>query len=276
MTPRLVFTLRIGAALLAAVAVVCFVSHYRSDRLVERTVQRVDAGRTLTDEQRFLAYIDFASHEIPAPGLDGLPNALVRSWYRFNPMHPGPADVLRWGSDYRGPCGSRSRVVVAMLQRRHVRSRLLLLLDDQGRSIHTVVEAWIKGRWAVADPTFGIVYKHPDGSYATALELQRDSTLLHAHTSPLPEYPAAYDYLSMSHVNWHKIPVLMPTLERVLVAMLGSDRVKEIAEPTVLWGRPRAVYGLLSTVMALVLVAIAAALTNRHGRVRQRQGLRSS
>lgn len=236
--------LRALAALCLVLAALCLGAHLRSQSLVDRTAGQIDAGRGLTSRERMEAYIHYAATHIPDPGLEGLPNDLVRAWYRFNPMHPGPADVLRWGSDFRGPCGSRSRVVVAMLKSRGVPARLLLLLDTKQHSIHTVVETHIDGRWVVADPTYDIVFHRRDGRLATRDDLMRDPGLLALATAGRDPYPAIYSYTRASHTNWHKIPVLLPAARGVLTAVLGPDVVYEIGEPTELWSRPRAAFAI--------------------------------
>ncbi len=237
-------TLRALTALCLALAALSLGAHLRSQSLVDQTADRIDAGRGLTARERMEAYIHFAATRIPDPGLEGLPNDIVRAWYRFNPMHPGPADVLRWGSDFRGPCGSRSRVVVAMLKSRGIHARLLLLLDGKQHSIHTVVETYIDGRWVVADPTYDIVFHRRDGRLATRDDLRRDPGLLALATEGREPYPSIYSYTRAAHTNWHKIPIVLPAAHGILTALLGPDIVYEMGEPTELWSRPRAAFAI--------------------------------
>ena len=228
-----------------------------------RLAERIDAGRQLTGAQRLELYVRFARHELRDPQAPGDVHPWpIRLYYVLNPLHPGPGDVVQWGSDYRGSCGSHSRVVTAMLEARGVPSRLRLLLDDRGRSLHTVVEARVGGRWVVGDAAFGVAFVRRDGAPATAAELAADTAYFRAQVDTIAGYQRAYDYNSTTLLNWQKVPVVLPALRAGLVRVLGAKRVAELARPSI-WMWPRLFYAwvclVLSGVCALWALRLSAA-----------------
>jgi hypothetical protein len=251
--PRPAWILALAFALLSAVFLVV---HQSDRRLVAALAARLDAGRQLTSEQRLALYTGFAHSELGSPRYEDLHPRPVRLYYRFNPLHPGPGDVLRWGPDYRGTCGSRANVTIALLQQRGVPARHLFLLDERGRSIHDVVEARIDGTWVVADANYGIVYRRPDGSLATAADLASKPALFHAHVDTIADYDRRYTYESVAHMNWGKIPVLLPAFRGMLERVLGRDRVAEIQRPGI-WMWPWAFYSVAWAVLAVFAAAVA-------------------
>ncbi len=245
-----------AAAVLAVASILLLVEHFRDLRLVALTAGRVDAGRAWSPSERFERYVRFANAELKDPGYAGLSSLPVRLYYRFNPMHPGPGDVIRWGADYRGSCGSFTRVVVAMLRTRGIDSRPLLLRDPDGRSIHTVVEAWVDGRWVVADPQFGVIFRNRAGQLATAAELSRDTSLVYAESNGGRDYPPQYNYLSYTRMNWEKIPVLLPAVRSAFVHAFGAERVDAMARPSI-WMWPQAAWGIACGAGAIVCATVA-------------------
>ena len=114
---RLLRAAWIGAALFALLSAALFAAYSSERRLMVRLAERIDAGRQLTGDQRLALYVQFARRDLRDPTrLEDIHPWPVALYYRFNPLHPGPGDVVQWGSDYLGACGSHSRVVVAMLR----------------------------------------------------------------------------------------------------------------------------------------------------------------
>ena len=230
---------------------------FRSDlELVRRTAAAVDAGQSLTPEQRLTRYVHFASSTIRNPRYSQLPSG-VRFYYRWNPLHPGAGDVLRWGSDYRGGCGSHVRVVMAMLQASGLKCRPLLLLDSTGKSVHTDVETWIDGRWVVADALYGIVFRRRDGALATTEDVRADSEAFLRQVLPVPGYDAArYSFRPVANFNWKKVPVVLPALRRGLSALLGEQWVRSVVTPGI-WSWPEEMYAVLCWVAAVSCLCLS-------------------
>jgi hypothetical protein len=260
---RLSYLAWIGAVLFALLSAALFAAHRSELRMVAQIAARIDAGGQLSGDQRLARYVRFASSELYDPqGLTEVHPWPIRLYYRLNPLHPGPGDVLQWGSDYRGSCGSHSRVVAAMLRARGTPSRLRLLLDGRKRSIHTVVEARVGERWVVADAQYGIAFQRWDGAPATVADLAADAALFHAQVDTVPGYNPSYVYESTTLLNWHKDPVILPAIRAALVRLLGPERVAGLVRPSI-WMWPRAFYSLacliLSAACALVAVRLARA-----------------
>jgi hypothetical protein len=253
----------IAALVLALGAAGLQAAHQADVRYMAALTRRVDAGRALTDSERVEVYVDYAIHHLRQPRLGELHPWGVKLYYMVNPMHPGPADVVRWGADYRGPCGSYSRVVHTMLNQHRVPNRVVLLQDDRGRPIHTVLEVRVNDRWVVTDPSFGLVFHRRDGALATRADLAADPGLLQAEVDSLPSYDPRYDYSSTTLLNWQKIPVVLPAARALLVALLGETRVAGITRPDI-WIWPRE---LLAAVFLLASSAFAgvAAWRSRRG-----------
>jgi len=243
--------------------------HIANHRLFDQFVARADAGRSFTPSQRFEYYVHYVARSIQDPTRDQLP-PLVRAYYDLNPLHPGAGDVIRWGSDYRGPCGSHSAVLVAMLKTYRIDARPLFLLDDHGRSIHTVVEAHIGNRWVVADPSFDVVYRRRDGTFASKEDLSADPALFRANVATVANYPSLYDYDSWTLLNWEKIPVVLPAVRSAAVHLLGEDRVRNISRPAI-WMMPRRFYASVFALCSLVCAVTAWIMGRRHSSDRSRR-----
>lgn len=242
----------IVAAVSAIAGVALMAAHLEGEATIRRLAERVAGEPGLTVEQRLTRIVRFAGDEVRINHrLEDVSPWPVRLYYRLSPLHPGPGDVLRWGTDYRGPCGSLSRVVKAMLKATGARVRLRLLLDESGASVHTVVEVLDDGRWIVADPTYGIVYHLRDGRGATAADLGDDPALFHAHVDTIPGYSRYFDYDAHTLLNWEKVPILLPAIRDALTGVLGAERVAEIKRPS-LWMWPRLFYSLGFLFLAVV------------------------
>jgi len=259
---RFVWIVTIALALLGLALQI----YYRHDRvMLSRLAVQLDAGRSLTSEQRLERYVAFAHGDLVLlRGPEDLSSGLVRLYYRLNPLHPGPADVLRWGADYRGSCGSQSSVVVALLQARGIPSRHLFVFNRRGESVHDIVEARIGGRWVVADPQFRLVFRRPDGQLATARDLADDKRILHAFADSIPRYAGTYTYDSTGNMNWRKVPVVLPALKALLERTIGPERVSRIVRPG-LWMWPKAFYSLVCFALAVCGAALALSMRPPRG-----------
>ena len=221
-------TLAVAFALVSGV----LYAGYQHDRAVmSRLAAELQGGRSLSGAELLQAYVDFAHFKLRRPTLAEIEPWPVRLYYQYNPLHPSAAEVLRYGCDYRGPCGSSTRVVVTLLQASGVPSRSLFLFGPDNRHDHTVVEARVDGRWVVVDPAFGVVMHRRDGVLATAADLAADPAFYHAQVDTIHDYVQSYSYESTANFNWHKVPVVLPALRRMLVQVLGEDHVRDIVRP---------------------------------------------
>lgn len=107
----------------------------------------------------------------------------VRWNYLYNRFRPGPQTVLRFGTHHVGPCQSNSRAFKALLDAHGIDSRTIIQHDDDLIGMHSVVEVDYAGVHGICGPTFGLVYKHPDGRPATLQDLRRDRDLFLSNVS---------------------------------------------------------------------------------------------
>ncbi len=213
-------------------------------------------GKRLSDQKILTRFVDYAHNELERPSYEDLPSPLIKLYYKYNPFHPSARDVIEYGCDYRGGCGSSSRVVLELLSAAGIRSRSLILLDDEDRSIHAVVNTFIGGKWAVADPLYGIVFIRGDSTLVTAEELREDRDLFLSNVTQVPGYPAdVYDYDNYALMNWKKIPVVMPAARWALSRTIGEERTASITRPRI-WMYPLPAFAVAFTVFTVVFAGI--------------------
>jgi hypothetical protein len=70
-----------------------------------------------------------------------------------------------------GWCNEQCRVFVALCQVMGVPARLCFLFHANGKTAHTAAEAFVDGRWAFHDVTYGIRVALPDGTLAEGRQL---------------------------------------------------------------------------------------------------------
>jgi hypothetical protein len=112
-------------------------------------------------------------------------------------------------------CGTASNAFLNLAQSSGLRARRLLLLDENQRSKHVVVEILIDSRWVVVDPAYHAVLRLSDGRPATREDL-RNPEIFRAATQTIPHYPSIYSYESTVHVRLARIPLVGRFLRRTL------------------------------------------------------------
>jgi hypothetical protein len=246
------------AAILAVVGAILTWDSVRERAFIGRIALTLEQGRPMSETERLETYVQYAHDQIRKNRrIEDISSPLVRLYYRFNPTHPSAADVLRWGSDYRGGCGSHVRVVVALLRAAGIQSRPLIILGPSSQNIHTVVEARIDDRWVVADALYDIVFRRADGQLASAKDLVQDRAVFHSQVDTVPGYDAKhYDYDQVTIFNWNKIPVVLPAIRRALVALMGEAKVRDITRPTI-WMWPATLFAVVSFCGAAVFAGLA-------------------
>jgi hypothetical protein len=255
------------AALLLIAGAVCIWDHYRDLAFISRVALSLESGPNMSEEGRLRACVNFTHNSIRKNRkISDVPTPLARLYYKYNPLHPGAADVLRWGAHQSGGCGSHSRVVVALLQAAGLKARPLIILDSHGRSTHTTVETSVNGKWVVADALYGIVFTRRDGQLASAAEVAADTANFLAQVRDVPGYDIKeYNYDHVTLLNWGKIPVILPAIRRVLVMAIGEQRVGQMVRPSI-WMWPALFYGV--TALCLSVLCAAVALAGRAARRR--------
>ena len=111
-------------------------------------------------------------------------------------------------------CGTAANAFVNLAQSGSLHARRLLLLDERGQTKHVVVETLVGDRWVVADPSWHLLFRLPDGRLLTHTEL-KDSAVLRAATQSIPNYPPSYTYEWTVHIRLRRIPLVGDFLRRL-------------------------------------------------------------
>jgi len=204
-------------------------------------------GTVRNGKEACLRFLDFSSN---IPVLAEPPGQRVPWWvflyYRLNPFKPDPRSVLQYGTDTRGPCGSRSRVLAALLEARDIPVRLTSL-HSQGEAVHTIAEAKCEAAWAVLDPTYNLFFQDSNGGLMSAAdvrdrpELFRKATEKKRGTAVCSHhfYPETYTYDDVYPFNWDAVPFLLPGLKAVLDKALPDHRIQGLFRYPSSYRRPK-------------------------------------
>lgn len=135
--------------------------------------------------------------DYPRPG----PSTVGGCYGDFSSYHWGGSEetVVAKGSPWPQEV---SRVLATLLRRAGFWTRLVFLYRADPPALHTVVETWALGGWAVCDPCANRCYIWPHHGYASAADLQRQPWLVdqapeHGH-NPYVE-SAFYKAVAISH-----------------------------------------------------------------------------
>ena len=118
-------------------------------------------------------------------------------------------------------CGTATNAFVNLAESSGLRSRRLLLLDQNRRSKHVVAEIMVGDRWVVVDPAYHTILRKPDGQLVTQSELRNPETFREV-TKVIPDYPQSYTYESTAHVRLSRIPIFGRNLRGLLTAIWPS------------------------------------------------------
>lgn len=118
-------------------------------------------------------------------------------------------------------CGTATNAFVNLAQSAGLRSRRLLLLDQNRESKHVVAEVFVGDRWIVVDPAYHTVFRRLDGRLVTQSDLRNPQVFQEA-TQVIPDYPQSYTYESTVHVRLSRIPTIGRHLRGVLNAIWPS------------------------------------------------------
>lgn len=183
------------------------------------------------------------------------------------PLRPTARQVAEQGGD----CADRSRLLVVLLDLRHISASKWALYSQDGVPRHAVVEVETEQGKMVADPLFGLWYPRPNGGYYGIEDLRENPLLFQDHilelrrrhenpgTERLDWYPLnLYTYAYARTINWDK-SASMRLIYLVLHALVGQ-RVDLIHRPE--WAEQPAlmlVFGLSVAQGGLLFVWIVGA-----------------
>jgi hypothetical protein len=149
----------------------------------------------------------------------------ILAWMQHGPARRGtpstgtfesrnPEDTLNY-QQLLEVCGTATNAFVNLAQSSGLHARRLLLLDENLRSKHVVVETLIDNRWVIVDPSYHALLRLPSGRPVTREEL-RNLEVFRAATQAIPNYPSIYTYEKTVHIRLARIPLAGRLLRRVL------------------------------------------------------------
>lgn len=209
-----------------AISVLSFIAYKADNQFFFHLSEVVLQDAAVQNKQNLcLQLLDFSS-QIPAVSF---PPCLNRPWwiqlyYRFSPFKPDPRSVVRYGTDIRGPCGSRSRVLAALLESQEIPVRLTSL-HFQGEAVHTIVEAKCGTKWVILDPTYNLFFQDPRGYLMAADEIVEQPKIFKKTTKdkrgtgvPFHSYYPTniYTYEDVYPFNWDAVSYVLPLLKGIL------------------------------------------------------------
>lgn len=215
-------------ALLLGLAAASLAFSYRADNRFFRELSQTILLDAAAEDRRdvCLALLDFSSGIAP---VTTPPDRDIPVWaglyYRFFPFKPDPRTVLRYGTDSRGPCGSRSRVLAALLESQEIPVRLTALHGPQREALHTVVEADCGDGWSVLDPTYNLSFPDEQQRLLSAEQVRGREDVFQRATkgargTAVPyhsSYPREeYNYRDVYPFNWEAVPGVLPAIRSLL------------------------------------------------------------
>jgi transglutaminase-like putative cysteine protease len=124
-------------------------------------------------------------------------------FYAALPFNLIPAsDVLRYGFAFGGPCGAKSRLLVALLRSQGYSARLTGLSTADFVPLHTLVEVQLEGEWVPLDPTYNVYFEGPEGHLAATHEVASRPDVFERGGRRAHDYPIeTYTYVNVSRLS---------------------------------------------------------------------------
>ncbi len=129
-----------------------------------------------------------------------------------------PSVVLRHGIAYTGPCGAKSKLLLALLRAAGIKARELNLIGEDGVPYHTLVEATIKGTDTPLDPTFGLHFADAKGQFIRTMEIKYNYDSYRDYIAKrFPTYPLdRYTYANAIHCSVHDVAIALLRMLRIV------------------------------------------------------------
>ncbi len=126
-----------------------------------------------------------------------------------------------------GACGSYSIVLARILKANNCKVKIGQMLVRGKFGGHIIVETEIYGKWVIIDPMFNLSFKRPDGKLADFKEVNKNWPY---YSLQVPaDYVQDYKYDGIRYANWTKIPVVLPTIKKILDFTLGKEKADAIS-----------------------------------------------
>jgi hypothetical protein len=119
-----------------------------------------------------------------------------------------------------GACGSYSMVLARVLQGYKFDVRIAQMKSNGVFAAHNIVETRTNHGWVVLDPLFDTYFISPTKHLASFEEVKNDWNYYKSQIPP--GYDVKYRYEDVRYSNWSKIPILLPTVKKILDLSLGK------------------------------------------------------
>lgn len=127
----------------------------------------------------------------------------------------------------KGACGSYSMVLARVLQGYRFDVRIAQMKSNGIFAAHNIVEAKTRHGWVVLDPLFDVYFINPSRKLAS-FEDVRNNWGYYKDQLP-PDYDPNYRYEDVRYSNWTKIPILMPSVKKILDLTIGKNQADDIS-----------------------------------------------
>jgi hypothetical protein len=149
-----------------------------------------------------------------------------------------------------GACGSYSMVLARVLQGYKFDVRIAQMKSKGVFAAHNIVEAKTDHGWVVLDPLFDTYFINPSKNLASFDEIKNNWSYYK------PQLPADYDmnlrYEDVRYSNWSKIPILLPSIKKILDLTLGKEEADTISLRTYFLRKYNLFFNLFAIIFILV------------------------
>jgi hypothetical protein len=150
----------------------------------------------------------------------------------------------------KGACGSFSMVLARVLQGYHYPVRIAQMKANGVYAAHNVVEVKTRHGWAVLDPYFDVYFVNPEHNLASFEEVKNNWEY---YVSQLPVgYDMKYRYEDVRYSNWTKIPIILPSVKKILDLAIGKKEADSISLRTHFLRKYNIVFSVLLVFFVLV------------------------
>jgi hypothetical protein len=127
----------------------------------------------------------------------------------------------------QGACGSYSMVLSRVLQGYKYEVRIAQMKSKGVFAAHNIVEVNTSHGWVVLDPLFDAYYINPSQKLASFDDVRGNWDY---YKNQLPvNYDTAYRFEDVRYSNWTKIPVIMPSIKKILDLTIGKKEADTIS-----------------------------------------------
>jgi hypothetical protein len=150
----------------------------------------------------------------------------------------------------RGACGSYSLILARVLKGYHYSVRIAQMKSGGVFAAHNIVEAKTDHGWAVLDPFFDVYFINPSNKLASFEDVKNNWS--YYKTQLPPGYDMKFRYEDVRYSNWTKIPVLLPSVKKILDLTIGKKEADTISLRTYFLKKYNIVFNILLVIFFMV------------------------